>query len=295
MKNLMTLVVVTLAVLVASLCQAQNAVTIGVLDKNGPLQAMKEWGATGEYLTGKIGQPVNIIPVSYFDLDHTIQDGKVDFFLVSPSMFVTAKVKYQAVSVVTMINSQEGAALTTMGGVIFTRADNNSINKLADLAGKKFAAVSLASYGGWQLTQKECADNGFNIIEQVGTLRFFMKHEAVVKAVLSGKADAGTVRTDTLERMAHKGTLSMGDVKIINKKEYPDFPFACSTQLYPEWPLARLASTDAGLADRIGKALKLLTPDDRAAKDAKIVGWIDALDYSGVEELQRKLQVGAFK
>ena len=294
MKILMTFVM-TLTVLVASLCQAQEAVTIGVLDKNGPLQAMKEWGATGEYLAGAIGQPVNIIPVSYFDLDQTIQDGKVDFFLVSPSMFVTAKVKHQAVSVVTMINSQEGAAFTTMGGVIFTRADNTTINKLADLTGKKFGAVSLSSYGGWQLTQKECIDNGFNIIEQVGTLRFFMKHEAVVKAVLSGKADAGTVRTDTLERMAAKGAISMRDFKIINKKEYPDFPFACSTKLYPEWLLARLASTDARMAERIGTALKLLTPDDRAAKDAKIVGWIDALDYSEVEELQRKLQLGAFK
>jgi twitching motility protein PilJ len=41
-------------------------------------------------------------------------------------------------------------------------------------------------------------------------------------------------------------------------------------------------------------ALMKLKPEDPAAKDAKVVGWSVALDYDPVEELQKKLKVGAY-
>jgi twitching motility protein PilJ len=37
-----------------------------------------------------------------------------------------------------------------------------------------------------------------------------------------------------------------------------------------------------------------MKPDDEAAKNAKIVGWTDPLDYQPVEDLQKTLKVGAF-
>ena len=48
------------------------------------------------------------------------------------------------------------------------------------------------------------------------------------------------------------------------------------------------------LAGAVVKALKQLQPTDPAAKNAKVVGWVDALDYAPVEALQKTLKVGAF-
>jgi len=76
--------------------------------------------------------------------------------------------------------------------------------------------------------------------------------------------------------------------------KYGASPVVCSTALYPEWPLGKVAATDDGLAAKIVAALKELKPEDNAAKAAKIVGWSDPLDYSGIDALQQSLKIGAY-
>lgn len=268
---------------------------IGVLAKNGPVKALKKWKSTGEYLTAKLaGKSFEIIPLSFDAVNGAIQSGAVDFFLVNSSMYVTAKVRYGASAIATMINSRQGQPLQSFGGVIFTLAENEDINSLADLKGKTFMAVKKSSFGGWQMAYKELLDNGIDPTADFAELEFGGKHDNVVYAVINGAVDAGTVRTDTIERMVAADELDMDELKIINQKKYNDFPFVCSTRLYPEWPLAKVAHVGDDLASEVVAALKELKSNDKAAKDAKIVGWRDSLDYGPVEELQKVLKIGAY-
>lgn len=274
---------------------AQETVKIGVLAKNGSAKALSQWKATGEYLTASLpGTPFEIVPLGFKDVNPAIEQSLVSFFLVNSSMFVEAKVRYGAMEVATMINSRQGKPLKAFGGVIITTVDNDGINGLTDLKGKSFMAVSKSSFGGWQMAYREILGAGVDPLSDFGKLEFGGKHENVVLAVLNGAADAGTVRTDTLERMAAGGSIFLDDFKVINKQSHPGFPFACSTPLYPEWPLARLAATPAGLSDKVAAALMKLKPEDPAAKNARIVGWTAALDYGPVENLQKKLKIGAY-
>ena len=294
-RKLFSLCAVLVLVLFSSALALAGTVKIGVLAKNGPAKALKKWQATGAYLSEKIpGQSFEIVPLDFDKVFPAIEEGSVDFFLVNSSMFVTAKVKYGAVPILTMINSRQGKALKSFGGVIFTTAYNDKINTLADIKGKTFMAVKKSSFGGWQMAYKELKDKGIDPYQDFAAVKFGGKHDNVVFAVQNEEVQAGTVRTDTLERMAASGAIAMEDFKIIAKKDYPDFPFVCSTALYPEWPLARLAGTDQGLAAQVAAALKGMSKDDKAAKAAKIVGWTDPLDYGPVEELQKALQVGAY-
>jgi ABC-type phosphate/phosphonate transport system substrate-binding protein len=193
-----------------------------------------------------------------------------------------------------MINSRQGKPLKAFGGVILTSVDNDGINAIGDLKGKTFMAVSKSSFGGWQMAYKEILDAGIDPFSDFGKLEFGGKHDNVVLAVLNGAVEAGTVRTDTLERMAAGGSIFMDDFKIINPKSQKDFPFVCSTTLYPEWPLGRLASISTSLSDQVVASLKKMKADDPAAKAAKVVGWTSALDYSPVESLQQKLKIGGY-
>ena len=205
------------------------------------------------------------------------------------------KVKYNSSAVATMINSRQGKPLKSFGGVILVSADRDDINTLADLKNKKFMAVEEGSFGGWQMAYKELKDNGIDPKADFAKLEFGGKHDNVVFAVQNGTADAGTVRTDTLERMAAAGDIGMDEFKIIAAKQYADFPFVVSTALYPEWPFAKAAATSDADAKKVEDALVALGADDPAAKSAKIVGWSQPLDYSGVEELQKLLGVGAYQ
>ncbi len=269
-------------------------VKIGVLAKNGPAKALKKWQATGEYLTKKLGKSVEIVPLGFDKVNPAIEANEVDFFLVNSSMFVTAKVKFGASAIATMINSRQGQALNSFGGVIITTAYNDAINSIADLKGKSFMAVKKSSFGGWQMAYKTIKDEGIDPFADFSKMDFAGKHDNVVYAIQNEDAQAGTVRTDTLERMAASGAIAMEDFKIINKQS-SDFPFVYSTTLYPEWPLAKTAATSDALAKEVVAALKEVKKDDPPAKKAKIIGWVDPLDYGPVEELQKALSVGAYK
>jgi ABC-type phosphate/phosphonate transport system substrate-binding protein len=268
---------------------------IGVLAKNGPVKALGMWKTTGEYLSQAVPEHTfEVVPLGFDDVNPAIEAGKVDFFLVNSSMFVTAKVKFGATAIATMVNSRQGQPLKSFGGVILTTAENDAINSMADLKGKTFMAVKQSSFGGWQMAYKEILDAGIDPQKDFAKLEFGGKHDNVVYAIMNEAVDAGTVRTDTMERMAAAGEIDLDEFKLITPKNHTGFPFLCSTTLYPEWPLAKVASTPDDVAGQVVAALKKLKPTDSAAQKAKVVGWVDALDYGPIENLQATLKVGAY-
>jgi twitching motility protein PilJ len=288
-------IVVICVMFLSSFCFAQDNYKIGVLAKNGPVKALKMWKSTGDYLSAKVGGNFEIVPLDFDAVFPAIEKGEVDFFLVNSSMFITAKVKYAASAIATMINSRQGKPLESFGGVIFTSEENDEINSIKDLSGKTFMAVKGSSFGGWQMAYMELLNQGIDPFKDFSKLEFGGKHDNVVLAVQNGLVDAGTVRTDTLERMAAAGTVELSEFKIIDSKKHENFPFVCSTTLYPEWPLAKTKGTSDQIAEKVVAALKMLQATDKAAQEAKVVGWTDALDYQGVEDLQIKLKIGAYK
>lgn len=267
---------------------------IGVLAKNGPVKALKQWKLTGDFLTKATGKSFEIIPLGFEKVFPAIQSGSVDFFLVNSSMFVTAQVKYGATPILTMINSRQGKAVEVFGGVIIASSDNDEISNLASLKGKSFMAVKKSSFGGWQMQYYELIQAGINPFKDFASMEFGGKHDNVALAVVNGGVDAGAVRTDTLERLVAAGTLEMEDIKVINKKDAVGFPFVVSTTLYPEWPLAKVKGTSDSVVAMVVKALKTLKKDSPAAKAAKIIGWTAPKDYSPVEALQKELKIGAY-
>jgi twitching motility protein PilJ len=298
MNKLLSSFIAMMFIITTGLSSSVNAgeFKIGVLAKNGATKAMAQWGPLSEYLTKTIpDDSFTIVPLDFDDVMPAVETGKVDYFLVNSSMFVTMMVKYKSGAIATMINSRQGKPLKSFGGVILTYADRDDIKTLADIKGKKFMAVKESSFGGWQMAFKELKDNAIDPKTDFAKLEFGGKHDNVVFAVQNGAVDAGTVRTDTLERMAAAGDIDMAEFKIIAEKKHADFPFVVSTALYPEWPFAKVAATSDADAKKVTDALVALDSKDKAAKSAKIIGWTQPMDYSGVEELQKLLGVGAYK
>ena len=153
-------VLLAIALLLFTVSAQAADVRIGVLAKNGPAKAMKKWTATGEYLSTKLGKSVEIVPLDFDRVNPAIEANEVDFFLVNSSMFITAKVKFGASAIATMINSRQGQALKSFGGVIITSAYNDAINSIEDIKGKSFMAVKKSSFGGWQMAYKTIKDKG---------------------------------------------------------------------------------------------------------------------------------------
>ncbi len=288
MKGKMLAAAVAFLLSLGGAVQAAEEITIGFLVWNGPFSGRQQWAATGEYLAEKLGRPVEVLPLAVNEVLPAVENGNVEFFTVDPAMFAVAKAKYGAEAVLTMKNAVTGTELA--GAVIFTAAEKNRINGLTDLKGKKFGALRRWSFAGWRMTEKEFLDAGIDAYTYLHTLRFFETPQAVIKAVLSRQVDAGTVPTGLLEQAAASGEFDLTHVRILEQKHHSDFPYLCSTVLYPGFPLAKTATVDKKLAAQVAAALKALKPEEQPLRDSGLTGWIDPLEYSEIEKMLGQLR-----
>ncbi len=262
-----------------------GAANLGVLAKRGNAVAIKKWGPLAQYLTKATGTEFKLVPLSFDAIEPALKNKKIDYLITNPGFFVMLKDKYSLSALASLLNLRQGKALNQFGGVILVKADS-PIKTLSDIKGKKFMCVKKTSFGGGQMAFRHMIEKGINPFKDVSALLEGKKHDNVAFAVIRGVADAGTVRSDTLERMQAEGKLKLSDFRIIDKVD-DDFPFVHSTRLYPEWPFVAASTADAALNAKVKGALTGMSMDMPAAKAAKIAGWTEPLDYAPVSECIR--------
>ncbi len=274
--------------------EAAETVRIGVLAKRGEEQTLNRWQPTADYLSRELpAYQFVVTPLDFDEIDRAVTSASIDFILANSAIYVELESRYGVGRIVTMRNRNGHRGYTRFGGVIFTRADNAAIKAIKDLEGKRFAAVKENSFGGYMMAWREMQAQGVTP-DRDTQLVFSGTHDAVVYAVLQGKADAGTVRTDTLERMLLEGKIDLTQLKVINTQLHENFSYLCSTRLYPEWPFAKLKHTTEDLGDDVATALLRMPSDSLAAKSGQVDGWTVPGNYQAVHELMRELHIGPY-
>jgi two-component system sensor histidine kinase TtrS len=275
---------------------ADIPIKIGVLAKRGVEATHKKWDATADYLSENIsGYKFEITPLAFEEVNPAVANNSINYILANPSMYVDLEINYGVSRIATLKNNINGISSSSFGGVIFTRASHPEVYKLEDLEGKSFMGVNQDSLGGFHAAWREFAHMGIDPYSDITELSFGGTHDAVVMAVREGDIDAGTVRTDTLERMALEGLIKLSEFRIINKQYDPDYPFVISTPRYPEWPFGKLAHTSSELTDRVAAALVEMPADSEAAIAGRNLGWTVPLNYRPVHDLLYELQIGPYE
>lgn len=271
-------------------------VNIGVLALRGAEKAHASWDATAAYLARQLPTSnFRIVPLGFEEVHLAVRQGKVDFILVNPSIYVEIEARYGVAAIATLKHRFGGdIGYSMLGGVIFTRADRQDMRVLADLGGKSFVAADKNSFGGWQVAWRELLRHGVKPERDFQRLEFAGTHDAVVFAVRDGKADAGTVRTEVLELMAAEGRIRLDEFYVFHRQRVVGFPFLLSTPLYPEWPIARLRHVPDALAIQVAVALMQMPADAAAARAGNIAGWTLPLNYQPVHEAMRELRIGPY-
>ena len=290
--SLMSLAAMGLGAALGSAHASPGSCAIGVLAKSGDLKAVTQWSAHGEYLSKALGASCAVVPVTFNAMEGNVRDRKVDFILANPAIYVDMHDKYGAEALATMVNSINGRSVHQFGGVIFVRKDS-PVQTLADIKGKKFGFTKRTSFGGLHAGLHTLMTNGISPEKDCAAFEELGTHEKVVRAVEDGKVDVGTVRTDTLERMAEDGKIKMEDFRVINPGADKDFPFVYSSELYPEWPLAALAHVNDGLRQQVKAALLAMKADSEAAVSGKITGWKEVADYTPVRDCLKTIGMSA--
>jgi putative nucleotidyltransferase with HDIG domain len=279
------------------LLAAPQTVSIGVLASSGEDVTLKKWSATADYLSTAIPEyHFTIIPLDYKKIEEAVQQNKVDFVLANPAFYVELEKLYGVIRIATLINlNLASQQATTLGGVIFSKADRQDINTLPDLKGKSFMAVDSLAFGGWIVAWREFFRQNIDPFTDFSSLSYAGTHEGVIHAVLTGMVDAGTVGTDTLERMAANGSIRLNQIKILNPQTECDFPFLLSTALYPEWPIAASKTTPDKLSRLVAGALMAMGSSHPAALASQSAGWTIPLNYQSVHDCLLDLKIGPYK
>ncbi|HIE55545.1 MAG TPA: phosphate/phosphite/phosphonate ABC transporter substrate-binding protein, partial [Chromatiaceae bacterium] len=268
---------------------------IGVLSHRGDAATLKNWSPTADYLSREIPEyHFTIVPLDFREIEPAVKGKQVEFLLVNPGIYVNMEVRHRISRIATLNNLLNDRPWNIFGGVLFTRADNQDIRTLEDVRGKRFIAVDQTSLGGFQMAWQELARLNLDPHADTASLEFGGTHDAVVRAVMEGRADVGTVRTGILEAMAQDGDSTTRAIRILNDRWSEEHPFHHSTRLYPEWPFSKLQHTPNRLARRVAIALLRMSSLDPAAQWGDYAGWTIPLEYQPVHDLLKELHLAPY-
>ena len=271
---------------------AEAPLRFGVVTFRARAYALAQWQPLAEYLGAALERPVEVGVYTLEDMEAAVAANALDILLTYPGHYIQLKQRSRLSSPIAMLVVRESEhRLDAYGGVIFARADDPAVNTLADLAGRRIATTSREAFGAYQMQVYEMLEAGVPLPAEDRFLVTGPPQDKSVEAVLTGRADAGFVRSGLIEAMTREGKLDSGRLKIINRQPLPAFPYASSTRLYPEWPVVVMAHVDSNLARRAAVALFSLPPDHVAARAARIHGFVIPADYGGVDAMLRRLRV----
>ncbi len=270
---------------------------IGVLAYKGKQRAIERWRAHGEYLSQRLAPfQFEIIPLGYKgnELSNAVINREIDFVITNPGHYTELELGGHVTHLATRRMAGPGGIIDQFGGTAITRPERTGINRYSDLAGKLILIPSRSSLGGWQTHLREALAQGVDL-EREATIRELKDHTKVVEAILAGEGDVGFIRSDLYEQLVARGKLQPGQLKVVNPQHFPGYPYHISTQLYPEWPFARVSGTSTEVATRVLLALLSLQTEEAAARSAGLSGWTLPGNYSEVNDLFRETELGPYK
>ena len=276
---------------------AEPPVRVGVLAYRGGDHANAAWEPTVRYLAERFpDRGAEMVPLDLPGMDAAVRDRTLDFVLTNTGNYVELEARYGVTRVATLHSSRAGASGASIGSTIIVRAERTDIRDLADVKGRTVLAGDPDAFGGFQIAWGEMLKAGVDPYRDLKELRFSgFPVDRVAFAVRDGTADAGVLRACLLEELAAEGRLDPARFRVLAPKTVPGFDCAVSTDLYPDWPLARLASTPEDLAKAVVVALFEMPADHPAAKAAGYEGWTVPLDYQSVHALFRSLRIGPYR
>ena len=272
---------------------ASRTVRIGVLAYRGSRSARQRWAPLLRHLSVSVpGVHFLLQPVTLSSAAPLLESGRIDYLITNPGHYVSLAEQIPLAPIATLerLPGGNGPGLVHFGSVIFVRADSD-IATLADLRGRRLTAVAPDAFGGFLMAWAEFVAEGIDPFRDLGALRFTgFPQDVIVEAVLSGRTDAGVVRTGLLENLATEGRIRLTDLRILHAGRFPGWPLAVSTRLQPEWPFLVREGADRRITVAIARALLATQDADLRRRFGLKNAWTAPLSYDGVRRLMREYE-----
>ena len=178
---------------------------MGLIPASDAEQMLRSYEPIKEYLSGKMGIPVEILVTSdYTAAIEAMRAKHIDMAWFGPFSYVIAANVAGAEAIVNGVRRSDGKS--DYHSIIITHADSG-IKTLEDLKGKTFAFVDPASTSGNLIPRKMLIENGIDPDNDFKTSYYAGSHTAVQYAVANRKVDAGADSDNSYDRMVAAGEI----------------------------------------------------------------------------------------
>jgi diguanylate cyclase (GGDEF)-like protein/PAS domain S-box-containing protein len=224
-----------------------------------------------------------------------IQQGTYDFVLTSPTHFIQLKANQPQVQTIATrrvrINEQ---TVSQMGGVIVALSQRQDIKTMADILDKEVIASSPFFLGDYLAQLNEIATYGISTTQF--DIHFTGKSsKELIDTLVAQQADVAFLQTGDLEQAIAQGVVSASTLSVIHPVTGDSYPFLTSTALYPEWPLVSFPRVAQEVVDRVKSAFINISSDPVMLSQTGIAGFVEAADYSPVDEMLQTLKLDPYE
>lgn len=273
----------------SAVTQARENVRIGVLAWQGLEEAEVHWSSLAHQLEERLpGKHIELTHTDLVGMAAALRARQLDFVVTNPGHYVMLESETGISRIATQVGAGFDDPAHVVGSALVVKGGRQDIRTLADLRGKRVAAVSPDAFGGYQVIWAELRRVGLDPESGQVALQFTnFPMSRVIDAVRTGDADAGVLRACLLERLEREGVLQHGELQVIATLSTSS---SCqiSSPLYPGWAFAAAANTPPALAREVLLALLSLAPDVSGSS------WSVPADYHTVYALFRELQIGPY-
>ncbi|WDE07687.1 phosphate/phosphite/phosphonate ABC transporter substrate-binding protein [Thalassomonas viridans] len=294
MPKLLILLLITFIPLAgATKPSAPKSYNLAVLDFQGEHITKKRWLELSHYLSTAIAAPVNFFPMKNEGIIRW--SGNFDMILTNPISAVAIAESKKHDIVATLNHQKQGPQYA---GVVIVHKDS-PITRLSQLSGKSVGVTNLKlAAGGFLFAAYELVQLGMKPDPDFDRFTQISNQVGIVQRVIGKQIDAGFIRTGMLNDIQEEQmqNLDISQVRILNEKT-DTLPYPRSTDIYPHWGFLISKEVPKNIQNEITQALYRLTPTDKASKDAKINGFVDAFsgrEYLKVKTLMQSLKVPPF-
>jgi phosphonate transport system substrate-binding protein len=180
-------------------------------------QLQESYSVTRQILEDQLGITVDFFQAAdYAGVVEALIANRVDVAQFGPFAYVIAVANGADAEVVgVMVSEKDGAPGYT--SLLVARSDNNEINKLEDIRGKRVCFVDPSSTSGYLFPIAALLDKGIDPEKDVTPI-FAGGHDASVISVVNGDCDAGFA-FDSMVRdlLVERGEIKRGDVKEVDE------------------------------------------------------------------------------
>ncbi|MEN2994903.1 MAG: phosphate/phosphite/phosphonate ABC transporter substrate-binding protein [Thermodesulfovibrio sp.] len=279
MKKSLFLAISLMILFLSPALSTATELKLGVLPRLTEKEMIEGFTPLAQYLEKELGVKVKLIVPKDFDTwTKEAKAGAYDIAYTNPYLYVIVKKDLKHAQPIAIASEPEIG--TKLYGTIIVRKDS-PIKSIADLKGKTIAATDPGSAGAY-LVQMLMLQKAKIKKEDVKII-FEKKRDPVAEAVLAGKADAGFLRDDDVEK------LKVGGDK---------FRKLGKSDPIPNWVIFIGKKMDPAMATKIKNAILKLKPGDlqsiKVLAPARIDGFVPATDKDFTIMINAAKAAGAY-